>query len=158
EKAADSSARFLTLAEKNPKEPAAVELLFTVIETGLEFEVGRESTARALAALRRDHLASEDLGGFLPMLAHVADPAAEALLREAQKKSPEAETRALAEFSLAESLLRTARRAALVRGTTADKRAEVEAVWGKEAVARYLAADEAKLDREAEEILEQVEK
>src|SRR5262245_1661335 len=35
EKAADFNARFLLRAEKNPRDPAAVELLFTVIENGL---------------------------------------------------------------------------------------------------------------------------
>src|SRR5262249_21771456 len=102
--------------------------------------------------------ASDDLGGYLPLLAQVADPAAEAILREVREKNPEADVRAMAEFALADALIRTARRAALLKGISAEQRAEVEEIWGKEAVARYLAADEAKLHREAEELFEQVEK
>lgn len=157
-KAADFNVRFLLRAEKNPRDPAAVELLFTVIENGLEIDGAAEATPKALAALRRDHLTSDELAGYLPMLAHVADPAAEAFLREVRQKTPDAEVRAMADFALSDALLRTARRAALVKGIAAEKRAEVEEVWGKPAVARYLSVDEAKVNHEAEELLAHIEK
>ena len=64
----------------------------------------------------------------------------------------------MADFALSDALLRTARRAALVKGASAEKRTEIEEVWGKQAVARYLATDEARANREAEALLTHIEK
>jgi len=157
-KLAEYNQRFLKLAEKNPKDSAAVELLFTVIESNVEVGGGTEETARALAALQRDHVKSEELGASLMVLPHVRHPAAEELLREVRAKNPQAETQGLAGFALADALLRKAERAGMLKGSSADQREQLEETWGKEAVKQLLTLDLAKVNREAEDLLEQVEK
>jgi hypothetical protein len=79
--------RFLELAEKNPKDPAAVDALVWVVTStnGAGKDSPRE---RALAILARDHITSDKIGSLCESLIYSGDPASAALLRKIMEKNP----------------------------------------------------------------------
>jgi hypothetical protein len=92
--------RFRTLAEENPKDPAAVDALLWIIEKVR----GRTDTTKALELLTANHLDSEKLGPGCEYVARSRSLAAEKLLRTLFEKSPHAEVRVQACYYLAQLL------------------------------------------------------
>jgi hypothetical protein len=119
--------RFMELAEKNPKDPAAVDALVWVVTHVRQAGGGKENPrARALAILRRDYLTSDRVGGVCDAL--VYDPGSEAFLRALLDKNPAKEVQGRACLALAMALHNR------LRGRSG--------------------ADEAKLAKEMEDLLE----
>jgi hypothetical protein len=79
--------RFLELAEKNPKDPVAVDALVWVVSNARS--AGKDGPReRALAVLRRDYFTSDKLGPLCDDLAYSREAASEALLRQIIAKNP----------------------------------------------------------------------
>lgn len=98
------AARFLELAEKAPKTPAAAEALVWVA-TNAAGPAGKDNPqAKARALLRRDHLESDKLGPLCSSLSRSLDKDAEALLRAVLDKNPHKEVQGLACMALADYL------------------------------------------------------
>ena len=89
--------QFLSLAEKNPKDPVAVDALLWIVKNVR----GRSETTRAIELLKTNHLDSKKLGPACEVVAKARSLAAEKLLRILLKKSPHAEVQAHACYSLA---------------------------------------------------------
>lgn len=89
--------RFMALAQKHPKDPAAVDALLLVLNIGSE-----PDQERALTVLMTDHIQGETLGQKAESLAQSGAPGAEKLLRAILAKSPHKEAQAKAAFGLAQ--------------------------------------------------------
>src|SRR5947209_3963941 len=93
-KPAAFSGRFLELAEKNPKDPVAVDALVWVIQND---QGGAQSYAgKALAILQRDHVADPKMGQVCTSLAYGYDPATVPFLRAVLEKNPKREAQGAA--------------------------------------------------------------
>lgn len=91
--------RFLSLAQKHPKDPAAVDALLLVLNIGSE-----PDQDKALTILMTDHIQSEKVGNAAERLAMSGSAGAEKLLRAILEKSPHKEAQAKAAFGLAQHL------------------------------------------------------
>jgi hypothetical protein len=97
----------LELAEKNAKDPAAIDALTWVVQNA----GGRSAEGKqALAVLLRDHLDSKQLGRICQNLRH-SDPEAEKDLRAILEKNPHREVQAQACLALGQYLKDKAQRA-----------------------------------------------
>src|SRR5262249_22729544 len=95
--------RFLALAEKHPKDPAAVDALVWVASN--RSGRGADSPqAKALAILQRDHAANPKLGPVCQQLTYNLDKASETLLRAVLEKGATKEVKAGACLALAQFL------------------------------------------------------
>ncbi|MBI3852957.1 MAG: redoxin domain-containing protein [Verrucomicrobia bacterium] len=96
------AARFLELAEKNPKDPAAVDALVWVATRG------RAGPAfdKALDILNREHLQSEKIGTVCQSLVYSDSKAAERLLRGVMEENTHHEAQGQATLSLGQFLNR----------------------------------------------------
>jgi hypothetical protein len=99
------AARMLELAEKHPKDPAAVDALVWAVHHWGSSPAGK----KALDLLVRDHLDSKQLAGVCPALRY-SPSGAEQTLRTILEKSPHKEVQAQACFTLAQRLKDKARR------------------------------------------------
>jgi hypothetical protein len=98
------AARFLKIAQDNPKDPAAVDALVWVcsrVPSGSESE-------KAADILMRDHLQSDKLGGAIGFLGR--SPAGEKHLRTILEKSPHHSVQGMACYNLAQNLKSRANR------------------------------------------------
>jgi thiol-disulfide isomerase/thioredoxin len=137
--------RLLALAEKYPKDAAAVEALIWIVNhysDGPEYQGARR---QAFDRLGRDHLASDKLPLVLP-------GADEKFLRAVLEKSPHRHIRGLACFALAEQRIRLIRDVTQFRNENPTWRQLIFAGSG----ARIATADTGQLTKEIEELLEQV--
>ena len=94
--------RFLAIAEKNPKDPAAIDALVWVAtrgRSGPAFE-------KALDILYREHLQSEKIGAVCQSLIYSDSKDAEQLLRGVMEKNSHHEAQGQATLSLAQFLNR----------------------------------------------------
>jgi len=91
------AARFLALAEKDPKDPAAVDALVWVV---VNARYGAESD-RAFGLLRQAHVQSEKIGSVCQSLVYSQSKEAEPFLREVMAKNPSRDVQGQACFSLA---------------------------------------------------------
>jgi hypothetical protein len=89
--------RFLALAEEHPQDPAAADALLWIVKNVR----GRSETAKALELLTSKYIDSEKLGPACGDVARSRSLAAEKLLRALLEKSPHAEVKAQACYSLA---------------------------------------------------------
>ncbi len=89
--------QFLSLAEKNPKDPVAADALLWVVKNVR----GRSETTRAIELLNRNHLDSKKLGPVCKEVARSRSLAAEKLLRTLLERSPHPEVQAHACYALA---------------------------------------------------------
>jgi hypothetical protein len=106
----DFAPKFLALAEKYPKDPAALDALVWIATQGIYRPkgTGEQSLAKALDLLVRDHLASEKLGQVCRRLAQTgSDKATNAFLSAVLEKSPRKDVQAEACFARAQRSLRT---------------------------------------------------
>ncbi len=92
--------RFLELAQKNPKDPVAVDALVWIL---LHTEGGPD-IAKAIDQFVQHHLSSPKLGPLCQQLGQMPLKSSEKLLRGIREKNPNREIKALAGFSLAQAL------------------------------------------------------
>jgi hypothetical protein len=99
--------KFIELAEKNPKEPMAIDALAWVLTHTFTFGPANKDSprAKAVALLSRDHVQSEKLGMVCQMLAMRGnDKETETLLRTVLDKNPHKEVQAEACLGLAQMI------------------------------------------------------
>jgi hypothetical protein len=105
------AAKFIELAEKNAKDPAAVDALAWVVMNTFSLGPDAKSSprAKALAIISRDHVQSDKLGMVCQMLAaRGEDKETETLLRKILNKNPHKEVQGPACLGLAQILKKRA--------------------------------------------------
>jgi hypothetical protein len=90
--------RFLELAEKNPKDPVAVDALIWVATFGYQ----SPEAGQALDALAQNHAGSDKLAGVCQRAASLRSPAAGRLLKAVLDKNPKRELQGQACLGLAQ--------------------------------------------------------
>lgn len=148
-------ARFMTLAEKNPKDPAAVDALIWVVTSSSNEPKDSKTQARALDTLQRQYVSSEKLPLVFSSLPF--DPQenrGEKFLRAVVEKSPHREVQGLACHQLATRRLNQVRTVTRWRNENPEK---LKDNWLKFTAFAYLqTTDVPKLEREAEALLDHV--
>ncbi|HZU36961.1 MAG TPA: hypothetical protein VFA18_13665, partial [Gemmataceae bacterium] len=144
------AAKFMELAEKNPKDPAALDALLWVVRTSLGSRNAKDSPrSKAIALLVRDHITSPRLGPVCQSLAFAfQDKDAEPLLRQIMEKNPSAEVKGEACLALAQLL---AQKASIVKELKDESTAnQFEKFFGKDLVADLKKQDAAQLASESD--------
>jgi hypothetical protein len=155
--------RFLELAQKNPTDPVAFDALLWVVSNGRGGVVtkGRDGLAlnealdKALAQLGRDHLNNPKLAQAIPNLTYSQDEGSKKFLRLVYEKSPDETARGQAGLTLARRLKQEAHGARMFQASP-EKAKQAEQWYGKEQTQAMLALDPAKVEKEAEGLLEDV--
>jgi hypothetical protein len=143
------SAKFLALAEKNPKDAVAIDALTWIMTNPVLPLAGakEDPKAKALDLLLRDHVQSDKLGRICPYLTGI-DKQTETLLRAVREKNPHKDVQAEACLALAQQ---QRGRATLARRLQNDpdlvKR--YTQFYGKEAADELLKVDAAKAEAES---------
>jgi hypothetical protein len=118
----ETAPKFLELAEKNPKDPVAVDALVWVVNNTTGVARGKESPrAKALAALLKEHVTSDRIGRVCPGLVRSQDKESADLLRAILDKNPDKDVQGLACLSLAQQLKGRADRTAEEQPKEAEK-------------------------------------
>lgn len=152
--------RFLEIAEKDPKDPIAVNALVWIISNTNTRSAKSDMESprtKALKLLLRDHVQSEKMADVCRRLGNAQDEESKQLLRGVLEKNRSRSTRAqacLALAQLAENDLRLARR--FKNQPAMAKR--YEASMGKEKVEKLVKADPDKLSKEAENYYQRITK
>jgi hypothetical protein len=144
--------QFLDLAEKNPKDPAAVDALIWVVKTLREPQKDGPRT-KALDLLTRDHAQSDKLGPLCQKLALAVDTPSGDLLRASLDKSPSRDLQGEACFSLAQYLRNRSQYLAQLKENP-DGAERLEQQLGKEYLAELKKLDTTQVDKEVEELFE----
>jgi hypothetical protein len=101
----ETSPKFLELAEKNPKDPAAVDALTWVVVNTNSGAGGKDGPrAKALALLSKEYVQSDKLGRLCQALARSRDNDSTDLLRAVLEKNPNKDVQGAACLSLAQRL------------------------------------------------------
>src|SRR5262245_22439736 len=120
--------RFLELAEKNPKDPVALEALIQTVTlvNSTAFPAGgrRSPGERALALLVRDHVQSDRLGPVCQQVVFGFHRGHETFLRAVLEQSPHREVQGLACLSLAQFLDNRLQRLEVLRDQDGPELAE----------------------------------
>lgn len=146
-KPAKLAPKFLELAEKNPKDPVAVDALAWLLTRNVG--TGKDSPrSKAVALLLRDHVQSDKLGQVCTGLGNMLDKEASELLQAVLEKNPNKEVQAEACMALAQQI---SRKAQLVRQLKdqPDLMPRLEQAFGKESAEELQKADAAKLEDES---------
>jgi thiol-disulfide isomerase/thioredoxin len=150
--------RFIDLAKKNAKDPAAVDaLVWAYTRNSSGFRANAKVADKALAALARDHVKSPKLASVVPNLASATDEASESFLRKVIKENPSKEVQGRALMALAQSLQSLNRLAQLIRDNE-PYRAYYEKAKGKKFVEALLAKKPEVRNKESEKLLNTVVK
>jgi hypothetical protein len=151
--------RFLDLAEKNPKDPVAVDALMQAVwqvnTTPWPAELVGEDSARsrALALLQRDHVRSDKLGPTCQRLSFGFCKEYESFLRAVLEKNPHKHVQAQACLALAHFLANRLQRLDLVKGQPELAR-EFTDLFGKEYLEELRRQDCTRANKEAESLFE----
>jgi hypothetical protein len=152
--------RFLELAEKNPKDPIALDAL---IQAGWQVNttpwpvelVGQDdASTRAFALLQRDHIRSDLLGPVCQRISFGFCKEYDTFLRSVLEKSPHREVRAQACLALAHFLSNRLQRLDLVKEQS-ERAKEFADLFGKDYLEELQRQDRGKAAREAEALFEQ---
>jgi hypothetical protein len=139
----------MQIAEKNPKDPAAVDALIWSLRNG-------DRSDKAKAVLIRDHLLSPKIGPLCSRLSHeIRDDGAMITLRRVLAENPSKEAQAQAALALAKLFQERARWA---RNLHKDDLAASEEIFGKDFVTFLKNANAGALEKEAEDLLERIQK
>jgi len=133
--------KFVAFAEKNRKDALAVDALLRAMRGSGSGQTGEKAPrARAVKLLLADHLHNEKVGEVCSSLTFGIDAEGDTLLKALAEKSKKKETRARACLALAQRL-----------GTQADfipqlkeddaTRKQLEGIFGKDAVAKFVKRD-----------------
>jgi hypothetical protein len=147
--------RFLALAEKHPKDPAAVEALVWVVNHSGNAAPGG-ARAKALAALVRDHATSDKLAPVCEGLARGYGKENIGTLKAILEKNPNANVKAAACMALGSQYQGRAQLAGRLDNAQLAK--QVEQVLGKDALEEMKKKGEEGLNKEAEALFERVVK
>jgi hypothetical protein len=155
------SPRLLELAEKNPKDPVALDALVQVVVAELWLMGNTEYPgrgkdnleARAIAILLRDHVRSDRLGEACRRLSYGFSRECETFLSTVQEKNPRRDVRGLACLRLAQFLNGRVQRLDLLRERP-DMARRYEGLFGKDYLADLLRRDRARAVKEAEALFE----
>jgi hypothetical protein len=146
--------KFLELAEKYPKDHAALDALVWIVTNAFGPISGKDdSRTKALAILVRDHMQSPELGRACQNLSFMMDAAVERFLRTVLEKSAHPEVQAEACLALAQGLHARARMARELKKNP-DLGKQIQEDLGGD-VASILKEDLAKLDRDSEQLFRQ---
>jgi hypothetical protein len=149
--------RFLELAAKNPKDPAAIDALVWVV-TNPSYgatESKEDLRAKAVDALLRDHVGSDKLGTVCQSLTFAVDKQSGAFLRAVLEKSPHKEVQGEACVALAQLLRYQADTARSLNKDPETAKRYVE-FFGKKTVEELQKADLVKLEAESEKLFRRV--
>jgi hypothetical protein len=148
--------RALELAQKNPKDPAAVDALCLILNGGMAHRsVGAEAET-AFDLLRKRYITSDKLRQVC-LVAFIFDQISmqpTKFLREVIEKNPHRAIQAQACYTLARVLRRQADRAEQVRDEAVAKK--WEQFMNPEVLKEAKASDPEKLSQEAEKLLERI--
>jgi hypothetical protein len=152
------AARFLELAEKNPKDPVAVDaLVWVVSNTGGPQGDAESPRTQAMKLLLRDHIQSEKMAIVCQSLRYAQGEDSRKLTRAVLEKNPHRSVQAQACLALAtqiENRLRTLRRFK----DRPEMAKHYETILGKQTVEAILKSNPDKLTKEAEKLYEQIAK
>ena len=150
------AARFLALAEKHPKGPAAVDaLLWVVSNTNARTKGGPRD--KALQLLKSDYLQSDKIAPLCAALAGAYDKDSQDTLRAILDKNPHADVKAAACLAVGDNFQLRARLAKMVKARP-NMAQQIEAVMGKEAADEIAKKGEEGLNKEAIKYFERVVK
>jgi hypothetical protein len=136
------------IAEKNPKDPAAVDALVWAYRN--------DRSAKAKAILLRDHLLHPKIGPLCLALRYDSDAGTLSALRKVLAENPSKEAQTHAAVGLGIRLKSNAELAREMQKADAKTLAVWEKNFGKEVVAALRTADPAALKKEAEQLMERV--
>jgi hypothetical protein len=142
--------RLLAVAEKNSKDPGAVDaLIWVVINT---YESGKDSPrAKALQLLVADHVQSDKLANVCQVLANVVNAEEEeAFLRAVLEKNKNDDVQGETLLALGQRLGQVATVARTLQGN-AETAKQYEQYYGKDYVDKLLKTDPAKVESESEQ-------
>ncbi len=154
--------KLLELAQKNPKDPVALDALIQVVTVEYWLDNytshpgwGKESRqARAIALMLRDHLQSDKLGEACKRVHFGFRQECETFLRIVLEKSPHREVQGLACLQLAQFLLSRLERLDLLNDQP-DSAKHYEILYGKDYLEALRRQDRTKVMKEAENLYEQ---
>jgi len=141
--------KFIELAEKNSKDPVALEALLWVVTDNFGPPDNSSASAKAIALLIRDHIQSEKLGRACQSMTNGFDADGIKLLRAIVEKNPHKDVQAEASLALAQRLRQQAEFIEELKKTPANA-AVYESYFGKDNVAELLKGDAAKIEAEAD--------
>jgi hypothetical protein len=148
--------RFLEVAEKNPRDPAAVEALVWVVRNA--FDNSKDSPYdKALRVLRKDHIKSEKLAPVVAdrSMRFARSESVAEFLREAREKNPHRNVQGLAAMALAQNLMQRAKLLSQMKDQPAQAK-RYEQIFGKDVVENLRKQDPDKLTKETEKLLRRV--
>jgi hypothetical protein len=142
-------AKFVELAEKHPKDDAAIEALQQVLSNQFVQSGPKGARARAVELLLKDHVASDKLGPLCQVLGGGLDKKNEALLRAVLDKNTHKPVQAEAVLALAQNLQQRAEVAKAIAANP-DLAKRIDAMLDKESAEAVKKADPAKLLADAQ--------
>jgi hypothetical protein len=146
--------KFLNLAERNIRKPAALDALLWVVENTADASEQKDSPrAKAIAHLLRHHSQSEKLGAVCPRLAAGFAKESEMFLRTVLEKNPHKEVQGLACLALAQFRSGQLHRLDNLKDEP-DLGKLYEDQWGKDYSDELRRQDRAKFAKEIETLLE----
>jgi hypothetical protein len=148
--------RFLEVAEKNPKDPAAVDALVWVVRNA--FNNAKDSPyTKALRILRKDHIKSEKLARVVAdrSMRFARSDSTTEFLRDALEKNPHRNVQGLAAMALAQNLQQRAKLLRQIKDEPETAK-RYEQMLGKDAFQKLRKQDPDKLTRESDKLLQRV--
>jgi hypothetical protein len=154
--------RLLDLAEKNPRDPIALDALVQVVKLEIWMENntahpgdGKDSPqVEAITRLLRDHVRSDRLGEACRMVHYGFHRECETFLRTVLEKNPHKDVQAVACLRLAQFLNARSQRFDLIKGQPELAR-RYEGLFGKDYLEALQRQDRAKASEEIEALFEQ---
>jgi hypothetical protein len=143
--------QFLELAQKYPKDPAALDALVWVATNGRR---STKDVTKALEMLHHDHVLSPRLGPVCRSLATAIDRPSVAFLQDILAKNPEADVKGEACIALGQSLQNQAGTIRQVAKNPDDLKAYTE-FYGQSLMDELRKRDPAKLDAESAQLFRQ---
>src|SRR5262249_55484857 len=150
------SDRFFELAEKNPKDPAAVDALIWVVTHASTSATNKDGLrARALDQLLREHMDSDKLASLCGQLVNGMDKGTETFLRTVLQKNKHRDVQGQACLALARYL---GRRASSLDQLKDNPRmlTSYENFLGKEYLQELMKQDPKERDKEIERLFDRV--
>jgi hypothetical protein len=141
--------KFLELAEKNPKDPIALDALLWVMTDDFGPSATKEAKAKAIDIIIRDHIESEKVGPLCQSLGNGFEKRNPEMLRAILDKSPHKSVQADASLALAQCL---SLRSYIVKQMEKepDFAKQIESFVGKETLDELMKAEPAKMEAESE--------
>lgn len=152
------ASRFLEVAKKNPKDPAAVDaLVWIVTNDGTVKSDPKTPRSKAVQILIRDHVQSEKMADLCPRLRNARDEDSEHLLRAVLEKSKDRPAQAQACLALAQQAENRVKLAEQFKERPAVAK-NYETLMGKEFVEALTKAGPEKLSKDLEVLYERIVK